>query len=72
MTKQITEWSYWAGLVCAAVAVVWRGLGFLGLGPMELVWGERAVGITTLYKAALLFFVLAIAGASHARSAEQK
>ena len=72
MTKQITEWAYWVGLVCTAVAVVWRGLSFLGLGSMELGSGGRVVGTITLYKAALLFFVMAIASASHARSAEQK
>ncbi len=72
MEKQITEWSYWAGLACAALAVVWRGLSIVGMMQVEFGTGGKAMGTITLYKAALLFFVVAIASANYVWSKEQK
>lgn len=70
MLKQITESTYWAGLVCAVGAIVWRGLSIVGMMPTGVGTGNRGMGTISLYKAALLFLVIAIA--SSARSREQK
>jgi len=61
MEKQIARWTYWLGLVCFAIALVWRALNvfhptgvFRGIEPLSFL------------KGALLFFVAAIATANYA------
>jgi hypothetical protein len=46
MEKHILQWTYWLGLACLAVAVVWRALNALGsviplpafLGTGKFIW----------------------------------
>ena len=63
MEKQVLTYSYWLGVVCLVVTVLWRGLQMLGI---EGAFGGMAH--TTFFKGAVLLFVAAIASASYARS----
>ena len=72
MAKKLVEWSYFAGLVCAVIAIAWRGLAALGLGPVEISFRGGIVGTITLFKAAVLLLVVAIASANYLWSQSQK
>ncbi len=72
MAKKVGEWSYLAGLACAVIALVWRGLAALGLGHVEFTFRGGVVGTITLYKAALLLLVMAVASANYLWSQSQK
>lgn len=65
MEKQVGQYGYLLGMVCAAVAIVWRALIAISPGMPEAVLGHRLI-YTTFYKAALLFLWLGIAAASSA------
>jgi hypothetical protein len=60
MEKQILHWSYWLGLACLIIAVVWRIVNVFGRGL------DTPIGALTLYKGSLLLLVAAIASASYA------
>ena len=62
MEKQIAHWSYWLGLVCFAIALAWRALNALGVGPVGILQG---VSYMTFYKGTLLLLVTAIATANY-------
>ncbi|MBZ5515274.1 MAG: hypothetical protein LAN62_10650 [Acidobacteriia bacterium] len=68
MEKHITQWSYWLGLVCSLLAMVWRGLEALKVLPEAL----GPVRYMTLYKGGLLLLVIAIATAVLAATKSQK
>ncbi len=67
MERQILTYSYWLGVVCLVVTLVWRGLHALGIGC-----SFGAIGYTTFFKGAVLLFVAAIASASYARFKSQR
>jgi hypothetical protein len=60
MERQILHWSYWLGLACLIIAVVWRIVNIFGRGL------DMPIGALTLYKGSLLLLVAAIASASYA------
>ena len=60
MEKHIIQASYWLGLACSLVALVWRGLEFLKVLPESY----GTLMYSTVYKGGLLFLVIAIATAS--------
>jgi heavy metal sensor kinase len=63
MPIQVVRWSYWLGMFCAAVALLWRGLVALGL-PERIHYGERTVGYAGFLNGAVLFLLIATATAS--------
>ncbi len=71
MEKHILRWSYWLGVACFAIAVVWGGLHEVGISS-----GAEAkpggIGYMTFYKAGLLFLLTAIATANYAWGKGQK
>jgi hypothetical protein len=66
--KQILRWSYWLGLVCLVVGVIWRLLATVGLMPMAL----KIVAYTTIYRGGGFLLVVAIASAAHLWAEAQK
>jgi len=66
MERQILHWSYWLGLACLIIAVVWRVLNVFGLAPGNSIFP------LTFYKGSLLLFVAAIASASYAGFKSQR
>ena len=72
MAKKVVEWSYFAGLVCAAIVIAWRALAALGLCPVEISFRGGIIGTMTLFKAAVLLLAVAIASANYLWSQSQK
>jgi len=62
--KQIVTGSYWLGLVCSLIALGLRFLDVFGLLP-PLLRGP-VVSYMSIYKGALMLFLIAIATASYA------
>jgi hypothetical protein len=72
MEKNIVQWSYWLGIACLVIALVWRGFNAFGLWlPMNVTPGH-SVWYMSFYKASLLFFVTTIASANYAWFNSQK
>ncbi len=67
MEKHITHWTYWLGIACLVIALVWR---------VSSIWlgSTQTLGVTPLsfYKSSLLFFVAAIATANYTWAKGQK
>jgi hypothetical protein len=66
MERQILHWSYWLGLACLIIAVVWRVANVFGLALSNSIFP------LTFYKGSLLLLVAAIASASYASFKPQK
>jgi hypothetical protein len=65
MAKNITKWSYWLGIACLVIAVLWRILGAVGLPLGESVSSGRTFGYLTFYRAGLLFFAATVASVAY-------
>jgi uncharacterized membrane protein len=68
MEKHIAQWSYWLGLACSLLAMIWKGLDVLNVMPA----GFGALRYMTLYKGGLLFLVIAVATSSFVAAKSQK
>ena len=68
MEKHLAQGSYWLGIVCAVVALAWKGLAALKLAPGA--FGE--LQYTTFYKGGLLVLLIPIATAGCAWLKSQK
>ena len=62
MERHILRYSYLLGLVCAAVAMLWRLVNQFGIYAANYVPGTQ-VGYMTFFKAALLLLLVSIASA---------
>ncbi len=72
MEKLVSQFSYWLGLACAAVALAMRGLNALGIAlPQRLIAGVT-IYYMSFYKGALLFLLVAITAANLAWLKSQK
>lgn len=67
MEKRIAFWTYWLGVACLVIAVVWRVIR-IWVGPADVL----GFAPLSLYKGALLLFVAAIATAGYAWTKGQK
>ena len=64
MEKRILQYSYWLGLACIAIAVVWRAANAMGY----LVQTDpplHSLGYMSFFKAALLLLLAAMATSSY-------
>ncbi len=67
MEKYILQWSYWLGVACLVIALVWRVLNALGSFlplPMFFATG-KFVWYGGFLRWGLLFFVTTISSASY-------
>ena len=65
METHIVKWSYWLGIACFAIAIVWRAINTLGLlMPKGFTQGET-IYYMSFYKAGFLFLLVAIATANY-------
>jgi len=63
--KHLVTWSYWLGIACFVIALVWRACNAVGmLLPKSMVTGQT-VSYMSFYKGGLLFFLLTIATANY-------
>jgi hypothetical protein len=66
MEKLIARWSYWLGIACLVIAVVWRAGNACGFWtPMTIAPGHTIWYLSFLH-ASILFFVTTIATACYA------
>jgi hypothetical protein len=72
MTKYIVTFSYWLGLLSSVIALVLRALNIFGILTPVVVKQGKTLWYMTLYKGALLFFLIAIATASYAKICSEK
>jgi hypothetical protein len=66
LERNIVHWTYWLGIACLLIALLWRAFNALGFRlPMYIKEGET-VYYMSFYKASWLFFIAAIASAHYA------
>lgn len=58
------QYSYWLGLACAVIALVWRALNAAGVGIAQVEIG-RTIWYMSFYKGAVLFLFIAVATANY-------
>lgn len=69
MEKYIARWGFIAGLVCAAIAVTWRGANFLGFYVSSVAPGIT-IYYSSFFKASFLFLLISIAAAQAAAASK--
>lgn len=65
MEKLVARIGYWVGLVCMAIAVVWRGLNAFGILVQERLTQGVSIWYMSFVKASVLFLLVAIASANY-------
>ena len=66
MEKLIARWSYWLGIACLIIAVVWRVLNAFGLLVPINVTPGHSIWYLSFFNGSILFFVTTIATACYA------
>jgi hypothetical protein len=61
MEKQLSALGYWLGLICTALALLFRLFTVIGMFPRMGVPGGIAIAYISFFHGAALFFLLAIA-----------
>lgn len=72
MEKNIVHWSYWMGIACLVLALVWRGINALGVWVPTDITPGHSIWYMSFYKASLLFFVATIASSNYASFKSQR
>jgi hypothetical protein len=65
MAKHIAKWSYWLGIACLVIAVVWRAVSAVGMPTSPSLADGRTFGYLTFYRAGLLFFAATVASVAY-------
>jgi hypothetical protein len=61
MDKKISVASYWLGIVCVALTVIFRALAAFGIWPTLVPASGASISYNTFHHAAELFLLLGIA-----------
>jgi hypothetical protein len=62
MEKQLFTIGYWLGLTCTAIALIFRLVTFFNVTALHIgPSGGNAIGYSSFFHGAVLFFLLAIA-----------
>jgi hypothetical protein len=61
MLRQISMWSYWLGLACAVLTILFRGLAVFDIYPRLVPEASAPVSYNTFLYGAILLLVLSIA-----------
>jgi hypothetical protein len=61
MQKQISMASYWVGLVCVVLTIIFRGLAALGIWPVLVPANGAGLSYVTFHHAAEILLLLSIA-----------
>ncbi len=62
MRKLISRWSYWLGIACLAITVVWWAGSAVGLGKQLAIGPQgQLVSYLSFFHASIAFFVTTIA-----------
>ncbi len=65
MEKLIVKGSYWLGNVCAALALIARGLDALGINTLNFSTKGSEIGYHTFMDATFFFYLISIAFMSY-------
>jgi hypothetical protein len=65
MERHIIKGSYWLGNVCAALALVARGLDALGINTLNFSTKGSEIGYHTFMDATFFFYLISIALTTH-------
>jgi len=65
MRKYIITWSYWAGTVCAAMALLTRSLDMLGLNFFDFNTRGSGIGYHSLMDGTLFFYAISAGNACY-------
>jgi hypothetical protein len=65
MEKHLIRWSYWLGMACFAVALLWRAWNAIGMWMPKAIISAQAISYMSFYKGGLLFFPVTIATANY-------
>ena len=72
MDKKISVASYWLGIVCVVMTVLFRGLAALGIWPILVPTNGASISYNTFDHAAELFLLLSIAAGLMSRGHSEK
>jgi len=74
MEQRIASWSYWLGIACLVITMVWKGMITVGLGKApslaSLTSGE--ISYWSFYNASIVFFVASLASSCRSRPNSRK
>lgn len=65
MEKHILRWSYWLGIACLVIALVWRGINAFGIWLPPSTTPGYTIWYLSFFRGSLLFFVASIATANY-------
>jgi len=72
MEKLIARWSYWLGMACLVITVIWRIVRVLRSWQSSSAATAAAIGHSSFLHASILFLVATIATACYAWLNSQK
>jgi len=72
MEKLIARWSYWAGIACLLIAVIWRVVNFFRSWQSSAATPGPFIGHLAFMHASILFLVATIATACYVWLNSQK
>jgi len=71
MLQHIVRWSYWLGIACGVITLLWRG--FVAVGFQEYIqYGERQLTWNAFLNGAVLFLLIAAATGSYLSTTASK
>jgi hypothetical protein len=65
MEKHLVTWSYWLGIACFAIALVWKAWNAFGMWLPKSMAAGQTISYMSFYKGSLLFFLVTIATANY-------
>jgi hypothetical protein len=65
MEKHLVTWSYWLGIACFAIALVWKARNAFGMWLPKSMAAGQTISYMSFYKGSLLFFLVTIATANY-------
>ena len=72
MDKKISVASYWLGIACVVLTIIFRGLAAFGIWPMLVPSNGAGITYVTFEQAAVVFLLLSIAASLISRWHREK
>ncbi len=72
MDRLIGRWSYWAGVACAAIAILWRLANALSFLPNNMMRSGIDIGYLSFLHIGFLLFIITMATACYTWLTTQK
>lgn len=72
MEKLIGRWSYWAGITCAAIAILWRLANAFSFLPVSTMRTGVDISYLSFLHIGFLLFIVTMATACYSFLASQK